>query len=340
MRLKQVCGLCWAYKGIIVRILSLIKNILEKEERFLITSHIRPDGDSIGTQLALGIMLHGMGKKVTILNEDTVPKCYSFLPHSDWIKSSLNNGNQFDAAIILDCSEWERLGKIAPIAQTADVIINIDHHADSHGLGKYNYIDPSAAAVAEQAYHLFKHMKQPLTYELALCLYTGILTDTGSFKHGNTTVASHHIVSEFLKMGVKPDFVYRNIHERNSFPAMLLQGMLLSSLQLSNDGHVAWTSITKEMLKKVGYSVEFEPESVLSMMRSIEGIDVALLFRDLGEDKIKVNFRSRSGVDVWQIAQRFDGGGHKQAAGCVITGNLEMVQEMVLQNIMETLNYC
>lgn len=323
-----------------LRILSLIKNIFEKEERFLIVSHIRPDGDSIGTQLAIGIMLQEMGKTVTILNEDPVPKCYSFLPHSDWIKSSLNNGSQFDAAIILDCGEWERLGKIASIAQKADVIINIDHHADSHGLGKYNYIDPSAAAVAEQVYCLLKHMKHPLTYELAVCLYTGILTDTGSFRHGNTTENSHHIVSELLKVGVKSDFVYRMIHERNSFSSILLQGMLLSSLRISNDGCIAWTSITKEMLKEVGYAVEFEPESVLGMMRSIEGIEVALLFRDLGEDKIKVNFRSKSGVDVWQIAHRFDGGGHKQSAGCVVTGNLEMVQEMVIQDVMKTLNYC
>ncbi|MFH1860425.1 MAG: bifunctional oligoribonuclease/PAP phosphatase NrnA [bacterium] len=323
-----------------MRILNLIENVFEKEERFIITSHVRPDGDSIGTQLALGIMLNEMGKKVTILNEDPIPKSYSFLPHSDWIKSSLNNDSQFDVAIILDCSEWERVGRIAPIAQKADVIVNIDHHVDGIGLGKYNYIDPSAAAVAEQAYRLLKHMKKPLTYELALCLYTGIMTDTGSFKHGNTTVNSHHIVSEFLKAGVKPDFVYRMLYERNSSSSLVLQGMLLSSMQMSNDGCVAWTSITQEILKKVGYIVEFEPESVLGMIRSIEGVNVVLLFRDLGEDKIKVNFRSKNGVDVWQIARNFDGGGHKQAAGCVINGTLEVVQEMVLHKIMEVMNYC
>jgi phosphoesterase RecJ-like protein len=322
-----------------MKILDSITNIMEKEERFLITSHVRPDGDSIGTQLALGMILNEMGKKVTILNEDPVPKCYSFLPHSDWIKSSVNNDTRFDAAIILDCSEWERIGRIAPIAQKTDVIINIDHHVDGSGLGQYNYIDIAAAAVAEQVYRLLKHMKQPITKELALCLYTGIMTDTGSFKHGNTTIHSHHIVCEFLKAGVKPDFVYRMLYERNNFSSIVLQGMLLSSLQMSDDKCVAWTSITKEMLKKVGYNVEFEPESVLGMIRSIEGVDVVLLFRDLGEDKIKVNFRSKNGVDVWQIARKFDGGGHKQAAGCVINGTLESAQQMVLDEIMHVMNY-
>ncbi len=323
-----------------MKILNLIENIMEKEERFLITSHVRPDGDSIGTQLAIGIMLNEMGKKVTILNDDPVPKCYSFLPHSDWIKSSLNNDSQFDAVIILDCSEWERIGRIAPLAQKISAIINIDHHVDSAGLGQYNYIDSSAAAVAEQVYRLIKHMKRNITNEMALCLYTGIMTDTGSFKHGNTTVNSHHIVSELLKIGVKPNFVHHMLYERNNFSSIVLQGMLLSNLQLSNDKCVAWTSITKEILKKVGYNIEFEPESVLGMIRSIEGVDVVLLFRDLGEDKIKVNFRSKNGVDVWQIARKFDGGGHKQAAGCVINATLEDAQQMVLQEIMSVMNYC
>jgi phosphoesterase RecJ-like protein len=320
-----------------VKIFNLIENIIEKEENFLITSHIRPDGDSIGTQLALGLALQAMGKNVSIFNEDPVPKCYSFLPHADWIKSFVNKDFSFDVGIILDCSEWERLGKTASVIRNADIIVNIDHHPDSSGLGQYNYIDVSASATAEQVFLLLEHMNYPIGYDIALCLYVGILTDTGSFRYGNTTSKCHLIVSKLLELGIHPDHVSQMIYEQNSFMSVVLQGMLLINLQITPDNSIAWTSITKDMLNKIGYGIEFEPEGIISQIRSIEGVKVVVLFRDLGENKIKVNFRSKEDIDICQIAKEFNGGGHKQAAGCVIDGKLEVVEKMVIERIKHML---
>ncbi len=322
-------------------ILSPIINLLQKEDNFLITAHIRPEGDSIGSQLAMAILLQRLGKQVTIINEDPAPELYYFLPQCEKIltyspeyeKTGLKPVRRFDVAIVLDCNQFERVGKVASIVRNTPVIINIDHHPDSPGIGKYNYIDTAASACAEQIYMIIKAMDFKLDYELALLIYVGIMTDTGGFRQVNTTPLSHQIVAELLSYGILPNEIANQIYEVNTVSSVKLLGMILSGLETRQNGRIALAAITQNMLKEVGFTTELEPERIINQIRSIKGVEISILLRDLGQNKVKVNLRSKSSFNVSAIAKIFDGGGHIRAAGCVIEGTLEEVKKKVVDEV-------
>jgi len=316
-------------------ILSPIINVLQKEDNFLITSHIRPEGDSIGSQLSLAILLQKLGKKVTIINEDTPPEVYRFLHQWEkiFIYSPEYERNKFDVGIVLDCNQFERIGKVATLIKQTPIILNIDHHPDSPGLGNYNYIDTQASACAEQIYLIIKAMDFKLDYDLALPLYVGIMTDTGSFKQVNTTPLSHHIVSELLSYGILPNEVANQIYEVNTFISIKMLGQILSTLKTRQDGKIIIANITQPMIKEAEFTTELEPERIMDELRSIKGTEIILLFRDLGQKRIKVNLRSKTSFNVSEIAKIFNGGGHLRAAGCVVEGKLQEVEEKVLEEV-------
>ncbi|MFH1563571.1 MAG: bifunctional oligoribonuclease/PAP phosphatase NrnA [Nitrospirota bacterium] len=325
--------------------LSSIVNLLQKEDNFLITAHIRPEGDSIGSQLAMAILLQKLGKQVTIINEDSPPELYRFLPQCEKILTYCPEyeRSRFDVAIVLDCNQFERVGKVASIVKNTPVIINIDHHPDSPGIGKYNYMDTKASACAEQVYMVIKAMHFNLDYELALPVYVGIMTDTGNFKQVNTTPLSHQIVAELLGYGIAPNEIANQIYEVNTVSSVKLLGMILSSLKTRQGGRIAITTITQSMLKEIGFTTELEPERIIDQVRSIKGVEISLLFRDLGQNsdlgrnKVKVNLRSKTSFNVSEIAKIFDGGGHIRAAGCVIEGTLQEVERKVVDEIEKRL---
>lgn len=326
-------------------ILSPIVNLLQKEDNFLITAHIRPEGDSIGSQLALAILLQRLGKQVTIINEDPPPELYRFLPQCEKILtySPEDEKSRFDVAIVLDCNQFDRVGKVASIVKNTPIIINIDHHPDSPGIGKYNYMNTKASACAEQIYMIIKAMDFKLDYELALPVYVGIMTDTGGFKQVNTTPLSHQIVSELLGYGILPNEIANRIYEVNTVSSVKLLGMILSGLKTRQEGRIAITTITQGMLKEIGFTIELEPERIIDQVRSIKGVEIIIIFRDLGhtsdmgQNKVKVNLRSKSSFNVSAIARIFDGGGHIRAAGCVIEGTLQEVEKKVVDEVEKRL---
>jgi len=321
------------------KILSPIINVLQKEDNFLITSHIRPEGDSISSQLSLAILLQKLGKKVTIINEDSPPEIYHFLPQWEKILtySPEDERNKFEVGIVLDCNQFERIGKVASLIKQTSIIINIDHHPDLQGLGNYNYIDTNASACAEQIYLIIKAMDFKLEYDLALPLYVGIMTDTGSFKQVNTTPLSHQIVSDLLSYGILPNEVANQIYEVNTPVSIKLLGQILSTIKTRQEGKIIIANITQSMLKEAGFTTELEPERIMEELRSIKGGEIILLFRDLGEEKIKVNLRSKTSFNVSEIAKIFNGGGHLRAAGCIVEGKLPEVEEKVLEELEKRL---
>ncbi|MEW6095967.1 MAG: bifunctional oligoribonuclease/PAP phosphatase NrnA [bacterium] len=321
------------------KILSPIVNVLQKEDNFIITSHIRPEGDSIGSQLAIAILLQKLGKKVTIINEDPPPKIYHFLPQCEKIitYSPEYEKSSFDVGIILDCNQFERVGNVASIVRNTPIIINIDHHPDSSGIGEYNYIDTKASACAEQIYMIIKAMDFKLDYDLALPVYVGIMTDTGSFKQVNTTPLSHKIVAELLDCGIEPNEIASKIYEVNTVASVKLLGQILSGLKTIQDGRVVVANITQKMLKETGFTIDIEPERIIDQIRSIKGVEIIVLFRDLGQNKVKVNLRSKVCFNVSEIAKIFNGGGHIRAAGCVVEGTLSTVEKSVLKEIAKRL---
>lgn len=315
--------------------ISFICNILQKENNFLISAHIRPEGDSIGSQLALGLLLQQLGKRVIIINEDPVPESCRFLPQSDMIKVyKPEEAIQFDVACILDCSEWDRIGKVSSLAKKAKIIINIDHHPDHEGLGNYNYIDSDACATGEQIYEIIKDINIELTKDIALCLYTAIWVDTGGFRHSNSTAKAHQIAADLIEHGVFPPQVYSSLSEAHTPAIIKLTGLILSSLKTSANGKVVSCHILHQMLKQTGIGpFDVETDGVLEQISFIKAVKVVILFRELPNDKIKISMRSKPDIDISLIAKLFGGGGHRQAAGCVVRGGIHEIEEKILNEV-------
>jgi len=317
---------------------SIMGNILEvlrKNETFLISSHINPDGDSIGSQLALYSILSDLGKKVSVLNSDPVPLIYGFLPNVEVCNSEfrLEGESTFDCdvAIILDCGDLSRIGdKIAERISSECALINIDHHRGNKQFGTYNLIDVEACATAEIIFRLIEYAGMEIGQDRAVCLYTGILTDTGSFKYSNTTPEAHRIAARLIGEGVSPHRITKAVYETIPYPRAKLFGMAVGRTQISSDGKIVWTSVTGEMHAET-QTGSADTEGIIDYIRSIKGIEVAIFLREIENGSFKVSLRSKSGLRVDEIASMFGGGGHKAAAGCNIPGTLDEVTHTILK---------
>ena len=318
--------------------LKRITEVIMKNNIFFITSHIRPDGDSIGSQLALKGLLERLGKEAIIVNHDPVPENYDFLPGKENIKQTLFKKKEFEVAFVLDSPEISRLASAADILKDIKAIINIDHHPGNEKFGKYNYVDTDASAVGEEIYELIKIMGLKIDRKIALCLYVGILTDTGSFQQSNTTPRAHEIAAHLIRIGdLKPAQIAHQVYEAQLPATLKLLSMVLDTLERSEDERIAWMTITKKMFKKTG-TTEMATKNFINYIRSIKGNEVAILFTELAKEKIKVGFRSKDRVEVNKIAGVFGGGGHLRAAACIIKGDLEEVKKKVLKEVKKEMN--
>ncbi|MBU2063348.1 MAG: bifunctional oligoribonuclease/PAP phosphatase NrnA [Candidatus Omnitrophica bacterium] len=316
-----------------------ILKIIASHNRFLIAGHIHPEGDSIGSQLALANLLGKMGKSVRIINADNVPKNLKFLPGQGRIETGLDFRKEqieFDAAIVLDSPVLERIGKVRELIKNA-YIINIDHHVSNERFGHINWTDHKASAAGEMVYGLYKSSSVPIDVQTALCLYVAIMTDTGSFRYSNTTPATHRIVAELLNFDINPAQIYEFIYETKSFEALKMLGEALENLNRSRDGKIVWFKVTKKMLKKYNLPLE-STESFIDVVRMIEGSEVAVFFRELESGVgIKVSLRSKCRIDVNKIAKSFGGGGHSLASGCVIEKKMETAEKLLVKEIKKAI---
>ena len=237
----------------------------------------------------------------------------------------------FQVAIILDCPDISRIGRVSKYITEDKIVINIDHHVSNENFGKYNWVEEKCSSVGEMIFELFKAFKVKIEYEEALAMYVAIMTDTGSFKYTNTTSRTHDIISELMSAGIKPYDIYTKIYETTSVQDMNLLAETLKTLQVTEDKKIAWLWVTKELLKKTKASLE-GTEGIINFARSIEGVEIAILFRETGtENRIKVSFRSKGNADVNKLASFFDGGGHKTASGASVFGKKPEVEKKVLE---------
>lgn len=319
-------------------VIEAIKN----NKKFLITAHVNLEGDSLGSQLAMKELLIGMGKSAFILDNDPVPEHYRFLPKAGEVSNRLDNAEDFDAAVVLDCPTLKRTGKVKDIiSKSSKLVINIDHHISNEKFGGINWVDPHASSAGEMVYRLFKEAGVKLTKEVALSLYIAILTDTGSFNYDNTSRVTHEIAGELLGYGLDPALVSESVYERRSIEDIKLLGLVLATLKVNKEGTVAHLEVTKEMLEKTGADIA-KSEGLINFARSIDKVKVAALFKEDLKDKNKINvsFRAKGNgdiIDVNKIAAIFGGGGHMKASGCVIMGSLEEAKSKVLAKIEEAL---
>ena len=311
-------------------------NVLRKYDSFLITSHINMEGDAVACQLAMAKLLEGMRKKVYIVDNDPIPVNFLFLPKTKDVSTDLTVKRDFEVAVVLDCPNMRRIGRVQELITPDKVIVNIDHHVSNERFGKVDWVKPYASSAGEMVWYLFKEMRRKLTKETAMYIYTAILTDTGSFTYDNTRPNTHEITSDLLSYGLDPAWIAMNIYERRSLAELKLLGSALSSLTLNETGEIAHIEVTQEMLRASGADIS-KTDNVVNYARSVDKVVVAIVFKENPVDKnmINISFRSKGEVDVNDIASIFGGGGHKRAAGCTIKGNLHEVKRQVLEKTEE-----
>lgn len=310
--------------------LPIIAKEILKGKRIALAGHTSPDGDSLGSILALALGLKQLGKEVFPLIQEEVPSKYQFMPGAQLLHRQ--PPEDIDMFITVDCGDEERLGDLKDFLKENIIIFNIDHHQGNTSFGDFNFHDANASATGELIYDLLKVLGVSINYEIALNLYTAIVTDTGSFNFANTTQKAHNIAGEMINLGIDPAFVAETVFRVKPLCELRLIGMALSELQVSKNGKYAWVSIPIDWFDETGCPVEAS-EGIVNYPRYLPGVQVGLVFREKEREVISVSFRSQENIDVSKLARNFGGGGHKQAAGCIIHGSLDMVKAKVLAEV-------
>jgi len=313
-----------------------ITKVLQKNDNFLITSHANLDGDGIGSELAFYFILKKLNKNPIILNQDRLPKIYDFLPGSDkvhYLKDNCINPNSIDVGIVLDCSNVKRTGKTYEIFKNIKTIINIDHHKSNENFGDLNYVDSSVSSVGEIIYEFINFIDSDLLDdEISTCLYTAIITDTGSFRYSNVSSKTFKIASDLTSKGIKPYLIANNIYNRNTYSGLKLLGEALLTLEMDDSNYVSWLTITRRMLNNAKANDE-EIEGIIDVATTLDNSEISILFRETKDNKIKISFRSKGNFDVNKFAGKFKGGGHPNAAGCLCSGKLDEIKEKILSRL-------
>jgi len=317
-------------------ILRRIAEEIRSQDGFLVSSHVNPEGDAIGSILALGLALKGLGKRVEILNQDPTPEVLSFLPGAGEIIHQAPENVSFDVALALDCGDKARLGEEFDKAKKIGKIINIDHHVSNHHFGDINLVDPTASSASEIIFDLLRYIPVKMSPAVAENIYTGVLTDTGSFHYSHTSPKTFGVARACLLAGVDPWKVAERVYENQPLARLRLLPLVLGTLEIEADGRIPYVVVTQRMMEQSGASAALT-EDFISFPRSVKGSEVALLFREISPEEFRVSFRSRGRVDVARIAAEFQGGGHPQAAGCTVGGNLSEVKGKVLERVKAAL---
>lgn len=315
--------------------------LLSEGNSFIITSHVNPEGDAIGSMLAMGLVLAGMGKQVSMVLQDPIPQIYHFLPACRRVKqppidaqqeASPNVQESFDTAVVVDCEGINRVGRrVVPLVQSASRLLVIDHHPAEAPFGDVEIRDPSAAAAGELVYLLLKQWNYHLTPEIAECLLTAVLVDTGGFRYSNTSPRALRVAAELVDLGANFTRVVTEIFENKPVSSIKLMGRALAAMQTTPDGLVAYSTLTREDFDLAG-AVDNETEGIVNQLLFASGAKASALFRET-RDGIRVSLRSREGVDVNRVARAFGGGGHVRASGCTLNAPLAEAVNSVLAEI-------
>ncbi|MGO8719382.1 MAG: DHH family phosphoesterase [Acidobacteriaceae bacterium] len=314
--------------------MAAVLDTIRLRHRFLLTSHCRPDGDAVGSLLALWMMLNAMGKQAEMQLSDPVPAIYGTLPAAEQIRhaTGLANGFDPDTVIFLECDSVER-SRLRGLE--GRFLINIDHHTSGNPFACVNWIDTRASAVAEMVYRLAIAAGVAVTPAMATCLYTALLSDTGSFCYEGTGAETFALARDLVDLGAKPARIAEDLYFSNPLSKMRLLGAALTTLQ--RDGRVAWLWVTHEDMVRLGASDE-DSLGIVNYAIAISGVEVAVFLREMADQRIRVSLRSKSTVRVARIAEQFGGGGHENASGCNLDGPIDTAIERVLAEVYRHLH--
>ena len=311
--------------------IAAILDVLQQGERFLVCSHSRPDGDAVGSMLAVGMLLHQMGKRADLVSADRMPAIYRKLPGADTIRTALRVHGPYDAVILLECDGLER-ARLRGLEQF--FIVNIDHHATGNGFGNLNWIDRGAASVGEMVYRLVKGAGATVTPEMATCLYTTVLTDTGGFCYGATRASTFRLAQELTEAGADPVRIAQEVYFSTATSKLLLLGAALSNLK--REGRLAFLWVTHQDMVRT-CAAEEDCEGIVNYAICIAGVEAAVFLRELPERQIRLSLRSKGKVNVSATAARLGGGGHENAAGVTLDGPLNRALEVILAELQLSL---
>ena len=313
-------------------IVGQILQVLRQGERFLVCSHARPDGDAVGSMLATGMLRQQMGKQADLVTVDRVPDIYRDLPGADAIRSAVHVQGAYDAVILLEC---DGLDRSSLTGMENFFLINIDHHISGQAFANLNWIDCQAASAGELVYALVMAAGATVTPEMATCLYTTVLTDTGSFCYGATRAATFALARDLVLAGADPVRIAQSVFYSTSTSKMLLLGAALGNLK--REGRLAWLWVSHQDMVRT-CAAEEDCEGIVNYAVCIAGVEAAAFLRELPEHRIRLSLRSRGTVNVAAIAERLGGGGHKTAAGCTLEGPLPYALDRILAELRSTLS--
>jgi bifunctional oligoribonuclease and PAP phosphatase NrnA len=307
--------------------LEEVLNQIGRRQNFICTSHARPDGDAVGSALACAQILRSMGKQASVVLSDGVPSIYRPLPFADSVLLDLEHAPDAEAAIILEC---DGVARTRLTGLDRHYLINIDHHDTAHPFGDVNWIDPNACATAEMIFKLAREAGVKISPEVATCLYTAVLTDTGSFCFTGTTERTFALAQELVRCGADPVKIAHNVYFSTHISKMKLLGEALRTLH--RDGSLAWMHVTHETME-LCESQEEDCEGLVNYALAIGGIEVALFFREQADGRFRVSLRSKGAINVAKVAETFGGGGHSCASGCAIDGPLSVATERMMAQL-------
>ncbi len=310
--------------------LEEVADLLRRGKKAVICGHTMPDGDSVGSVLAMSFLFSALGIENHVVTPDIIPAAYSFFPGMERVRTINGFPPGCDLAVILDCTDFDRLGdELSERIRKVPNTVNLDHHISNREFGTLNYVDATASAAAEIVFALIRLMGIPLTEEMAVNLYAAIVMDTGSFRFDNTTARTYEIAAELTRTGIKAAEINADLFEKKDLVHLKLLGYALTCLQTAAAGRVAWAALPLEVMHRFG-ALDEHADGIINYPRMLDGVEIGLLFREIEAGKVKVGFRSKKHIDVNKLAAAFGGGGHPRAAGCIITGSLAEVEQRVV----------
>jgi bifunctional oligoribonuclease and PAP phosphatase NrnA len=316
--------------------ISDISNLLRQSRKIGITYHASPDGDSLGSSLALMQGLRKLGKQACIISKDIVPEIYGFLPYKGEVDSAVDSPSiDVDCVVVLDCGNFERISANLNMGLKHYTLINIDHHLSNNLYGDYNFVDTSASAVGEIIYEILKSLDTEIDKDIAACLYTSIISDTGSFKHSNTTDTTHAIAGELIKAGIEFSEIHRQVFQNKKYKRLKLYGKVIENMYLLHNESLCILKLTKAMLQEIGIEAS-DTSDIISLGTDIDTVEVAALIKEADEG-VKISLRSKASIDVRKIAEIFGGGGHTRASGLSINKNIDEAEKLIINAIEKEL---
>jgi phosphoesterase RecJ-like protein len=315
--------------------IASIVDAIRARQRFVLSSHARPDGDSIGSQLAMAYALRALGKHATVVNADPAPATLMVFPGVPDIRIATRVQEPFDAAIIMECGTLSRTG-VAGL--DSSFVINIDHHPGNTNYGGLNWFDAGAAACAEMVFDLVVALGVPLSPEIATHVYLAILTDTGSFHYSSLSPRTFDICRQLLEAGVDPVRMARQVYDDSTPARLRLHGAVLAAMQVDPSGRVAVLAIDPEIARAAGAAYD-DTDGLINQPLTVREIQAVVFFKKMDGNEYRVSMRSKGGVDIGAVAKEYGGGGHKNAAGCSVTGPLDQVRGQFMNKILDAIEW-